>query len=170
VARDTTRDDLLQELASQLERTPRYAGEQVRLVTWIIEGSGPLLDRMALAGFRDEFLNDLLLLGPVPGVTIQTHAFELRTSPEMHQPGSPAEDLAAEFAMRLEQRFAQPAANRREWLAGTALRGRPWEVKLDSLLGELDAAELTCEARRLALSWFATEAKTEVRAGEEQSS
>lgn len=157
VAADSSRDDLLQDLASQLEQIPRHASEQVWLVTWIVSGSGPLLDRLAQPVFRDDFLDDLKLLDPVPGVVVQTHAIRLHETQERHRPDALTEDLAAEFATRLDARFAQPAASWRECLGGPALHGGACEVKLDSLFAEFDASELAHDARRLAQRWFGAE-------------
>lgn len=161
VSAATSCDDLLQELASQLEQTPRCAGELVRLVSWEISGRGQLFDRLADREDRDELLDELALLDPVPGIAIQTHAVALHPADELPQAVAAADDPAADFALRLEQRFARSEATVRECLAGSAFRGGPWEVKIESLCGELDAGELAHDARRLAMHWFAPTEESE---------
>jgi hypothetical protein len=160
-AADCTRDDLLQELASQLEQAPRHTGEQVRLVTWIVSGNGALFDRLARPDFRNAFLDELTLLDPLPGVTVRTHQFKLRALLKTDDQEAPTDDVASEVFARLDGRFAHPTTSWRGCLPGPALHGGPWETKLDSLIGELDAEDLASEARCLALRWFAAAEKSE---------
>ncbi len=157
VATDSTRDDLLQELASQLEQFPRYTGEEVRLVTWTVSGHGQLWERLAQPGFQNDFLDELTLLNPLSGVTIQTHALKLHAAPGSHWPHAPTEDLGADFVVRLDERFTRPDSAWRDYLADSELHGGPWEVKFETLSGELDAGELAYDARRLAMHWFAAQ-------------
>ncbi|MBI3863196.1 MAG: hypothetical protein HY290_14995 [Planctomycetia bacterium] len=151
----TAHDDLVQEMATRLEQSPRCAGEQVRLVTWIVAGHGPLMDRLVRPGVRANLLDDLAQLEPLPGIAVHTHAFRLH--PAGGEPIPSNDEPANDFALRLDERFARPAAALHECLAGSGLHGGPWGVKIESLFGELDAGELAHDARRLAMHWFAAE-------------
>ncbi|MBS0262157.1 MAG: hypothetical protein JSS02_09430 [Planctomycetes bacterium] len=154
---EMSRDDLLQDLATQLECSPRSDGEQVRLVTWVFSGDHPLLDRLTADRPRQDFLDDLALLDPLPGVTVHTHAMRIRRVSHKERQVTPMEDLAAEFLDRLQNRLSSPEAAWRACLANSELTGNPWEVKLDSLYGDCDADDLACDARRLAGQWFAAD-------------
>ena len=161
----THRDDLLQEMASRLEQTRRQTCEKVWLFAWNVTGAGQLFERLENRSFRDELLADVADLDPVPGVRIHTHA--LRLSPSMpalrpiieREAGfnsqGLANDLAAEFAMRMDERFADPERAINACLAGWAQAGEPWQDKMESLFAELDAGEVAHDARRLAMHWFA---------------
>src|SRR5262249_22705630 len=70
----TTRDDLLQDMATLLEQTPRKPCERVWLVGWDISGDGPLLESLTERSFRDELSCDLSGLDPVPNIHVHTHA------------------------------------------------------------------------------------------------
>jgi hypothetical protein len=72
-------------------------------------------------------------------------------------PSPSHDDLAADFATRLTARLAEPAGALRECLTGSSPGVEPWEVRMDSLLGELDAGELAHDARRMAMHWFAAQ-------------
>jgi hypothetical protein len=159
------RDDLLQELASRLEQTRRQTCEKVWLIAWNVTGTGPLFDRLENRRFRDELLADVAGLDPVPGVRIHTHALRLSPSIEAlrpiierdagFNPQGLAADLAAEFAMRMDERFADPERAINACLAGWAQAGEPWQDKMESLFAELDAGEVAHDAGRLARHWFA---------------
>jgi hypothetical protein len=177
VSPKTNRDDLLQEMASRLEQTRRQACEKVWLIAWNVTGAGPLFERLENRSFRDELLADVADLDPVPGVQIHTHT--LRLSPDVPAsrpileggPGSDAEglanNLAAEFAMRLEDRFADPERAINACLAGWAQTGEPWQDKIESLFAELDAGQVAHDARRLATHWFAEPQSDEHVVGEQ---
>jgi hypothetical protein len=175
VSPETKRDDLLQEMASRLEQTRRQTCEKVWLISWNITGGGPhweqLREQLENPSFRNELSKDLSSLDPAPGIRIYTHS--LRTQPAIPLSRPIAEsgagfdregrtdNLAAEFAMRLEARFAEPrpaietSQAIEKYLAGSALAGGPWEARLESLSAELDAGEIAHDARRLTSRWFA---------------
>ena len=168
----TSRDDLLQDMASRLEQTTRQTCEKVWLVAWDVTGRGPLFERLLDCTFRDELLEELTGLDPVRGVQIHTHALRLHpvasawppnaeNGPALEQNGAISTgletNLAAEFAMRLEQRLADPEQAIESCLPGSALVGGPWQVEIESLIAELDAGEVAHDARRLAMHWFAAQ-------------
>jgi len=175
VSAETSRDDLLQEMASRLEQTRRETCEKVWLVAWEFTGAGPnweqFCEQLENDRFRGELLHDLSELDPAPGVRIYTHALRTQSAAPVPQPvpnsdaGSDqqgfAKDLAAEFAMRLEARFAgpSPAIETRQavekCLSGSMFDGGPWEARITSLSAELNAGEIAGDARRLATRWFA---------------
>jgi hypothetical protein len=170
VSAETDRDDLLQDMASRLEQITPQTCEKVWLVAWDITGTGPLFERLLDRTFRDELLDELAALDPVPGVQIHTHALRshpvasawppiAENGPVLEQNGANSTgletNLAAEFAMRVEQRFADPEPAIESCLAGSALAGGPWEVEIESLIATLDAGEVAHDARRLAMHWFA---------------
>ena len=160
VSAETSRDDLLQDMASQLEQTQRHDCEKVWLVAWDVTGAGALFELLANPTFRVQLLEELAGLDPAPGVRIHTHALRMHPAVPPSRPIADSEsgvekNLAAEFAMRLEERFADPKRAIDECLAGSALAGGPWEVKIESLFAELDAGEVAHDARRLAMHWFA---------------
>jgi len=175
VSTEAGRDDLLQEMASRLEQTRRQTCEKVWLIAWDVTGTGPLFERLGNGDFRDEMLAELTALDPVPGVQIHTHAWRwhlatdcLRSSgdggtirepplPEQNEFEQKAleEDLAAEFAMRLDERFADPRQAIGACLAGSPQAGGPWLLKIESLVADLDAREVAQNARELAVRWFA---------------
>ena len=180
VSDDTQRDDLLQDMASRLEQSPRQPCEKVWLIAWDVSGTGPLFDRMLNRTFSQELLTDLADLDPTPGVQIQTHALRLHSTGHGSRPNSehgvhehgvdengaegnregletqaPEQELAAEFAMRLEERFADPRQALAKSLAGSSLAGCHWGTGIESLLAGLDGTRINHDARCLALQWFA---------------
>jgi hypothetical protein len=152
----TTRDDLLQDMATLLEQTPRKPCERVWLVGWDIFGDGPVLDALTERPFRDELCRDLTGLDPVPNVHVHTHALRVHLPAPAVPVTADHDGLATEYVSRLEARFARPETALREALVGSALRNGPWQVRLETLVGELDAGEIGREAQRRALEWFAS--------------
>jgi hypothetical protein len=152
-----TRDDLVQEMASVLEQAPREACEKVWLVAWEFTGEGYLLDSLSEKRFCDELTVELTELDPVPSVWIHSHSLWVHQSARATRSIASQNDLASEYAARLEMRFARPEAALGECLAGSALAGGPWEVKIESLFAELDAGEVAHDARRMAMHWFAAD-------------
>jgi hypothetical protein len=151
-----TRDDLLQDMATLLERTPRKPCERVWLVGWHISGEGPLLESLAERSFRDELSRDLTGLDPVPNVHVHTYALRVRPSAPALPLAADQDGLAAEYVSRLQDRFARPDTALREALSGSALRSGPWQTRLESLVDELDAGEVGREAQRRAPEWIAS--------------
>ena len=154
---DATRDDALQELACQIDAMAPAPGEQVRLITWEISGEGELIRNLSHFKYREEFLIDLELLDRHPGITVQTHEFRLSSQERWQRPVSPADDLHAEFAVRLEERLADHVALHQERLAGAARFGNYWDHSIERLLGDPTAGDLADEARLLAARWFSTD-------------
>jgi hypothetical protein len=157
---ESTRDDLLEGMASRLEQIKRHTCEKIWLVAWDFSGVGPLFERMEDQIFRNDLLDELAKLDAVPGVRILTHAVRTHPLTPTSRPiaegcRGPDNNLVAEFAQRLEDRFADPNKAIDECLTGSALAGEPWDVKIDSLLAGLDAGQVAHDARRLAMHWFA---------------
>ena len=151
VASETTRDDLLQEMASLLEQSARNECEEVWLVGWDLAGEGPLLESLQEPSFRERFLADLSGLEPIPHARLHTYCLRLSGA----RSTAPADALAADCGARLHERFANRETALAECLAGSALVGGPWEVRLESLFAELDAGEVAHDACRMAMQWFA---------------
>lgn len=151
---ETVRDDLLEEMAGLLEAAPRQACERVWLVGWEVTGAGGLFESLHVPSFRERLLAELAELEPVPGVHIHTHSMRLHETPRVPVAGS-GDDLEADCLARLEGHFASGETALADCLAASALCGGPWEVRLESLLAELDAGEVAHDARRLAMRWFA---------------
>ena len=152
VTAEMTRDDLLQEMASRMEEIRRNDCERLWLVSWDVSGAGPLIESLAHREYGDELLADLIQLEPVPGIHLHCPRLQVHSAASADWPSSSHDDPAADFASRLESRFAEPAGALRE-----SLGAGPWEVRIDSLLGELDAGELAHDARRMAMHWFAAQ-------------
>jgi len=150
VASETTRDDLLQEMASLLEQSARHDCEEVWLVGWDLAGEGPLLESLQQASFRERFLADLSGLEPIPHARLHTHSLRLSAA----RSTAPADALAADCGARLHERFTKRESALAECLAGSALVGGPWEVRLETLFAELDAGEVAQDACRMAMHWF----------------
>jgi DNA-directed RNA polymerase specialized sigma24 family protein len=148
------RDDLLQEMASRLEQAARQPCEKVWLVGWDVSGAGALVEALAERRFRDELAADLAELDPLAGVTLHTHSLRVHASSPAARPIAVHDELAGEFVARLDERFARGDAALRDCVASSALRGGPWEVKLETLLVELDAGEVAHDACRMAMHWF----------------
>jgi hypothetical protein len=156
VSATMTRDDLLQDMATLLEQTPRKPCERVWLVGWEFSGEGPLLESLTERSFRDELSGELTGLDPVPNVHVHTYALRVR-QPALAVPRMADHDgLATEYVSRLEKRFARPESALDETLSGSALRAGPWQAKLESLVAELDAGEVGRDAQTRALEWFAS--------------
>lgn len=153
VSPEMTRDDLLQEMAAALEQAPRTPCEKVWLIGWNASGAGPRFEALADRAQRDALLAELAGLDPVPGVRIHTHSLRLHRSPQEAPPL--ADSLAADCVARLHERFAHAETALHECLAGSALRGGPWEVRIESLMAELDAGEVAHDACRLVMHWLA---------------
>jgi hypothetical protein len=153
----STRDDLLHELALEMERAAAYVGEQVRLVTTTVLGDGPLFEQLAVPEFSVNLCDDLKLLDPVPGVTIQFQAIKLQADNNAQRDATPVPDLATEFTVRLNERLRSPATAWREALAGAAIPGSLWESQFESLSGIIDAGDLASDVRRLARHCVAAE-------------
>jgi hypothetical protein len=64
--------------------------------------------------------------------------------------------LVAEYVSRLEVRFARSETALHEMVSGSALHAGPWQARLETLVTELDDAEVGREAQRRALEWFAS--------------
>jgi hypothetical protein len=150
------RDDLLQEMASRLEETLRNDCERLWLVSWELSGTGRLIESLTLRGVRDELLADLIQLEPLPGIQLHCPALQVHDESPTGWPAA-NDELAADFVARLDARFVEPALAVRDALSGSTVGRGQWEVRLESLLGELDAGELAHDAHRMALHWFAAE-------------
>jgi hypothetical protein len=176
VSAETSRDDLVQDMASRLEQTPWQTCEKVWLIAWDVTGAGQLYERLGNRIFRDELLIELIALDPVPGVRIHTHAVRLHMATDSFRPivdGGPLlepngfeqrgheKNLADEFAMRLEERFADPEQALGACLAGSLPAGEPWLLKIESLVAQLDAREVAQDARGAAMQWFAEPLRAE---------
>jgi hypothetical protein len=151
-----TRDDLLQDMATLLEQTPRKPCERVWLVGWDISGEGPLLESLTERIFRDELCRDLTGLDPVPNIHVHTYALRVRRPAPAVPLMADHDGLAVEYISRLEERFAQSETALHEMLSGSTLRAGPWQARLETLVTDLDAAEVGREAQRRALEWFAS--------------
>ncbi|MGE5194625.1 MAG: hypothetical protein ACM3U2_19205 [Deltaproteobacteria bacterium] len=156
VAAGMSRDDLLQEMASLLEQTPREPCEKVWLVGWDVSGEGELLEILSKPGFRDDLLADLTGLDPVPGIHVHTHALRVHLPAGAALPIAGQDELAAEYVARLAERFARSDAALHECLAASDLHRGPWNVRLETVLAELDAGEVALDAQRMAMHWFAS--------------
>jgi hypothetical protein len=161
VAPEMTRDDLLQEMASLLEKTPRKPCEKVWLVGWELSGSGRLLEGLLDKHGCDELAADLIGLDPVPNVHIHTHSVRVHLAAGAACQGADRttagqDELAAEYAARLDERFARPEAALHECLAGSGLKSGPWMAKLETVFSELDAGEVVHQAHRMATHLFAS--------------
>jgi hypothetical protein len=156
VSSSMTRDDLLQEMATLLERTPRKPCERVWLVGWDIAGEGSLLDSLTERSIRDELSSNLTGLDPVPNIHVHTHAMRVHPPIPALSPMADHDGLAAEYVSRLQERFAQPETALHETLSGSTLRAGPWQARLETLVAEIDAGEVGREAQRRALEWFAS--------------
>jgi len=154
VADTMSRDDLLQEMASILERTSRKPCEKVWLVGWNVSGDGELAKALLEARFCDELAADLAELVPLPGISVHTHSLRVQTSSQSVRSIKVHDELATEFVARLEERFARPTTALQECLMHSALRAGPWEMKMETLLAELDAGEVAHDACRMAMHWF----------------
>jgi len=158
VAGAMTRDDLLQEMASALERTSRHPCEKVWLIAWVLTGNAKLLETLEERPNREALLADLCELDAVPGVIVHTHSFTVRnTDSQIRTLAAGGGDLCAEFAARLDEHLSTHETALRECLAGSALSGGPWEVRIESLVAELDAGEVAHDARRMTMQWFAAQ-------------
>jgi hypothetical protein len=151
----TTRDDLLQEMAAVLEQTGREPCERVWLVAWELSGEGPLLESLADQPGRQELCAELAGLDPVPKVLVHSYSLRVRRPVLARDSITDRDELAVEYAARLAAWPGPRQADLRESLAESALRGGPWEVKLESLFAELDAGEIAHDAARMAMHWFA---------------
>ncbi len=151
---EMTRDDLLQEMATRLEQTPREPCEKLWLVGWDLSGTGELLELLCDHSFRDDLALELTELDPLPNVRIHTHALRVRALLDSEQSRAGDDDLVAEYAAQIDEQFARPETALHECLAGSALGGGPWEVKIESLFAELDAGEVAFDARKMAMHWF----------------
>jgi len=149
-----TRDDLLQDMATLLEQTPRKPCERVWLVGWNISGEGHLLESLTERSFCDELSRDLTGLDPVPNVHVHTHTLRVHPPVSAVPLTADHDGLAAEYVSRLQARFDRPDTALREALSGSALRSGPWQTRLESLVAELDAGEIGREAQRRAPEWF----------------
>jgi hypothetical protein len=156
VSATMTRDDLLQDMATLLEQTPRKPCERVWLVGWDVSGEGPLLQSLTERSFRDELSSDLTGLDPVPNIHVHTYAMYLCPPAPVVALPADHDGLAAEYVSRLEVRFARSETALHETLSGSALRAGPWQARLETLVAELDDAEVGREAQRRALEWFAS--------------
>jgi hypothetical protein len=152
---EMNRDDLLQEMATVIERAGRKPCEKVWLVSWTVSGAGPLFESLAEKRFRDGLIAELVELDPLPGIALCTPAIEVHTSSPSSRPIGDHDELAADFLARLDERLSRHETARHECLAGSALHGGPWEMKLEALLAELDAGETAREAGRMTRHWFA---------------
>jgi hypothetical protein len=157
VSPDMTRDDLLQEMASQLEGLPRNNCERLWLASWEVSGAGLLIESLARQQESDSLLADLIQLDPIPGIDLACPALRVHNVSPTGWPASGQDDPAVDFVVNVEARLAESAVTARECLAGSEVSGGPWEVRMDSLLGVLDAGELAHDARRMAMHWFAAE-------------
>ena len=151
---EMSRDDLLQEMASVLEQTSRKPCEKVWLVGWNVAGEGELFEALLEPRFRDELIAELAELDPLPGVFVHTHSLQVDVSSGARRPIAVHDELATEFAARLHERFARPETALHECLTHSHLRGGPWEMKMETLLAELDAGEVAHDACRMAMHWF----------------
>jgi hypothetical protein len=155
VSAGTTRDDLLQEMASILEQTGSEPCERVWLVGWNLSGEGPLLETLADKAAREDLCAELAELEPVPNVLVHTHGVRVHLPVLAARLVADRDELAVEYAARLAERFGRPETGLHESLAASALHGGPWEVKLATLFAELDAGEVAQDAARMAMQWFA---------------
>jgi hypothetical protein len=157
VSAEMTRDDLLQEMATVLEQTAREPCERVWLVGWELSGGGPLLESLADHAAREDLCAQLAELEPVPNVLVHTCGMRVHLPALAERSIADRDELAIEYAARLAERFGRRETALRESLAETALRDGPWEVKLESLMAELDAGEVAQDAARMAMHWFAAQ-------------
>ncbi len=155
VSAATTRDDLLQEMATVLEQTGREPCERVWLVGWNLSGEGPLLESLADHAAREDLCAELAELEPVPNVLVHTYGVRVHLPVLAARLVADRDELAVEYAARLAERFGRPETALRESLAMSALHEGPWEVKLETLFAELDAGEVAQDAARTAMQWFA---------------
>jgi hypothetical protein len=155
VSAETTRDDLLQEMATVLEQTRREPCEWVWLVGWNLSGEGQLLESLADQAAREDLCAELAELEPVPNVLVHTYGMRIHLPVLAARHVADRDELAVEYAARLAERFGHPETALRESLAVSALHEGPWDVKLESVFAELDAGEVAQDAARMAMQWFA---------------
>jgi hypothetical protein len=154
VSVEMSRDDLVQEMAATLEKASRNACEKVWLVGWTVSGEGALVESLSRPRFRDSLIAELAQLDPLPGIHVHTYSLRASTPLSAVRRLAVHDELANEFAARLDARFARPGAALRDCLAGSTLRGGPWESKMETLLVELHAEEVAREANRMASEWL----------------
>lgn len=160
VSSEMIRDDLLQNMASLLEQTPREACEKVWFTAWNVTGEGPLIELLADRAFRDELAFELAVLDPVPRVQIQIHALRVHVSAQAARSIAGHDELFAEYVAHIEERFSGRHKALAECLAGSALSSGPWQARIESLIADLDADEIAGDACQMAQQWFAAQGET----------
>ena len=156
VAPDTTRDDLLQEMAARLEQTSRKPCEKIWLVGWDVSGTGDLMKALSGPDFRDTLADDLTGLEPVPGIYVHTHAMRVRLAAGATPEIAGDDELLSAYTARLQERFARTDASLIDIVSASAIGGGPWKLRLETILADVDAGKIAHDARRMAGVWFAS--------------
>ncbi len=152
-------EDLAKVMHSRLAEETAQPGEQAWLVTWILEGSGPVLEFLKQASQQTK-LSEKLPSSPSddPAVAIE-HRFrflEFSISSAQTNNGSELERL---YQKGLEQ-FGANEAGLLKTLSEEIqadirqLENPDWQARLMPIVAELDPQEIQASARELGHEWF----------------
>lgn len=147
------REHLLEAMRHGLSRIEYLPTDRAWLVAWHVSGTGPLMPSLGRAEFRAAVVREIDRDGGIRDVIVHTHALRV-IGAEQHAETIPSDEWGANFDRRIAKRVAKPEASLADVMAGSNLAAGPWEVRMESLIAELDAGEIAHTARAVGLAWF----------------